>query len=353
MSGQSGVTANTQSEQTGQNQAQIDTGHCNQQVLHYCGHIISKDQTGRFPKNNQQKLSKEIAEHFSTNNITSVFGSVAAGADILIAEEAIKQGYLVNLILPFDRESFRRQSVAYSGKSWLHRFERVIEQSNSLTQVYFNQPKDENATYALCTEVAIGLAMIEKARIHELSKKQPHKLDSPFSKTDPAKAAQLTIWDGLLTENIAGTYPDMLRWQATGYQTKFLSSLVESEARTFKSKDTVQLQPMDIVLYSEDGQIEKLATLSDIELLLADPKRLSNSLLDLNHDIFGPAFDGDSVPTGITARAAGHIAFHSEIKKQQNENIMQVLSRKSHSKNNHNASNHSAIEIIGTPMWVL
>ena len=69
-----------------------------------------------------------------------VVTAAAAGADLLIVEEAIKRRIPIHLLLPCDRSRFRAVSVADQGERWTSSFDRVVElvtgdDSNSLVEL--------------------------------------------------------------------------------------------------------------------------------------------------------------------------------------------------------------------------
>ncbi|WP_454798175.1 TRAFs-binding domain-containing protein [Novosphingobium lindaniclasticum] len=57
----------------------------------------------------------------------AVFGALAAGSDIVIAEMAQARGARLNIVLPLSLPAFRHISVAQYGGDWAERFDRLIE----------------------------------------------------------------------------------------------------------------------------------------------------------------------------------------------------------------------------------
>ena len=62
-------------------------------VLHYCGHIIAPPgAAGRFPADQESGVTAKAKAFFAANEIGRVVGSLASGADIIIAEVALAAG---------------------------------------------------------------------------------------------------------------------------------------------------------------------------------------------------------------------------------------------------------------------
>jgi hypothetical protein len=80
-------------------------------VMHYSGHRIGY----RFPEMEEARARGEIAERLRKREVGFGYGSLAAGADILFAEELLHSGAELNVTLPFDLEEFRQISVAPAG----------------------------------------------------------------------------------------------------------------------------------------------------------------------------------------------------------------------------------------------
>lgn len=90
------------------------------------------------------------------------YGALAAGADILIAEALIARGAELHLVLPVLPAAFRARSVVPYGAAWLPRFDRLFEQTASVTIVSAGEILTE-AAIMLAAQVAKGAAM-ENAR---------------------------------------------------------------------------------------------------------------------------------------------------------------------------------------------
>ncbi|MCP4042471.1 MAG: DUF4071 domain-containing protein, partial [Gammaproteobacteria bacterium] len=97
-------------------------------VALFVGHMI--DQPGRkrarFPERLVPEVEIALGRSIDQRKIGIGYTSLACGADILFAEQMIRRGHELNIILPFDKSDFIQTSVAFAGKLWIQRFESVL-----------------------------------------------------------------------------------------------------------------------------------------------------------------------------------------------------------------------------------
>ncbi len=138
-------------------------------VLFYAGHIIAPPGAeGRFPADQEDAVREAISDFFETNNVGFAFGSLAAGADLLVAEECMRRDVDLYAFLPFKREDFIETSVATAGGDWLERFEtcyawaeeRAGEDRGSITYATDGAYLGDDSLFSYCAEFAMGLAIL-------------------------------------------------------------------------------------------------------------------------------------------------------------------------------------------------
>lgn len=97
-------------------------------VVAFAGHMV--DAAGRdsprLPPAKMPALAATLRARTSALRDPIVYTSAACGADLLFIEAAIERGAEVNVVLPFDRDDFVRNSVAIGGDSWVTRFESAL-----------------------------------------------------------------------------------------------------------------------------------------------------------------------------------------------------------------------------------
>lgn len=103
----------------------------------------------RFPLRNIARVSRDVGRALGELKPSTVVGSGACGADLLVLEAAAELGIRRRVILPFDRVTFRASSVSDRPGDWGPRFDAVINQviaQGDLVELALD-PKND-ATYA-------------------------------------------------------------------------------------------------------------------------------------------------------------------------------------------------------------
>jgi hypothetical protein len=168
------------------------------EVLHYCGHMTAPaGSPARFPHDQQAAVAAQVREHLRARRIGFAHGSLANGADIIIAEVALELGAELHLVLPFEIEEFVAISVAPGGPGWSERFQRCLAAATSVTVASDSAYNGDNVLFAYAARIAMGLAMNRAASID-------------------ARTWQLAIFDGEDGTNQAGTGHDIRQWAHAG-----------------------------------------------------------------------------------------------------------------------------------------
>lgn len=87
-----------------------------------------------------------------------VYGALAAGADIVVAELAVARGAELHLILPVSIDAFRAQSVVPYGADWAVRFDRLLALAAEI-EAPIEQNRVSRAAVVLSEDIAMGLAI--------------------------------------------------------------------------------------------------------------------------------------------------------------------------------------------------
>ena len=178
----------------------------NRTVIHYTGHMIAPDGAGgRFPAFAEAHVAKRIKVELNSHNVGYGFGSLACGADTLIVEALLDRDGEVNVVLPFETDSFVKESVAGGGANWLNRFDLCRRRVQRMVQATDGDYTGDAEVFAYASRLAMGLAML---RAQQLS----------------SKLIQLAVWDGRETEQKAGTFADIRTWQAHRLETVKIDS---------------------------------------------------------------------------------------------------------------------------------
>lgn len=87
-----------------------------------------------------------------------VYGALAAGADIVVAELAVARGAELHLILPASIDAFRARSVMPYGGDWAARFDRLLELAVEI-EAPVEQDRVSRADVILSEDIAMGLVI--------------------------------------------------------------------------------------------------------------------------------------------------------------------------------------------------
>jgi tetratricopeptide (TPR) repeat protein len=168
-------------------------------VMHFSGHIIAAaGKTGRFRAEEEDAVRAGIAKLLAAENVGAGYGSLAAGADILFAEELLARGGALHVILPFAVAEFIEVSVANAGKGWVERFQSCLASARSVRYATEDAFLHHDRLFQYCSHLAMGLAILAARHMQ-------------------TRVLQGVVWDGVATAGIAGTVSDIQAWRRTGH----------------------------------------------------------------------------------------------------------------------------------------
>ena len=133
------------------------------------GHMIDAPdrKTPRFPKEKVEAVRAKIAQQLEQWDIVAgdlaVCGG-ACGADILFAEECLRRGAQVRLLLAQAIDDFVRDSVRYAGSDWVQRFYMLREKADVAMQPErLGKAPNDVSIYARTNLWIINTARVEAA----------------------------------------------------------------------------------------------------------------------------------------------------------------------------------------------
>ncbi|MEE8206651.1 MAG: TRAFs-binding domain-containing protein, partial [Nitrospinaceae bacterium] len=145
----------------------------------------------------EEMLREQIRNLLEKHKIKIAFGALACGADLMIAEEILKQNGELNVILPFSREEFKRTSVSPAGPVWEEKFDRALERAASVYEIVEDAYTGYDLLYEACSLQIMGLAYLRSQTLGSL-------------------AYQVALWNGQPSASPGGTAAAMQRWEALG-----------------------------------------------------------------------------------------------------------------------------------------
>jgi len=166
-----------------------------EKVVLCSGHMIDAPGrvTPRFPDSKAESVRAEITrqlEQWKTGDKDLAICAGASGADILFAEECLKRGTALRLLLAQKREDFVRDSVQPAGRQWVERFHLLGQKAQVSTLPAAPRPEEDDLSIYERT----NLWLIETAR-NEVAK--------------GAKLYALLVWDEKRTGDGPGGTSDV------------------------------------------------------------------------------------------------------------------------------------------------
>lgn len=205
-------------------------------VIHFCGHMFVEDET------EETKLTQAVSDFLGKHDVGYAYGALAAGSDILIAEQVLKRGAELNIVFPFVQEDFIAQSVVPAGGQWLDRFEACLGKANNITfatEMHYVGDPDQ---FSYASKVAMGMS---KLRAQYLGN----------------KPKQLAIWDGVPSNGPAGTGADVAAWETYGGSSETIAAgnINRDLNRSEAPDDDVHKRTLAAILFTDFPGFSKLA----------------------------------------------------------------------------------------------
>jgi adenylate cyclase len=169
-------------------------------VIHYCGHRVDTAPRSRFPPGIADDVARRVAVVLDEYRCGIAYGSLACGADILIAEQLVDRRAELHVILPFDADEFEHESVRSGGPGWTTRFRSLLDAATSVTFAYDSSYLGDAELFTYASRLAMGRAII---RARSLG----------------AEVRQLAVWDQQPALERAGTAHDTAVWRRAGHDT--------------------------------------------------------------------------------------------------------------------------------------
>ena len=291
----------------------------NPPVLHYCGHRISNDlDVGRFPLSALDRVTADIDAWFDSRSFSRAFGSLASGADILVAEACIARGIDLDVVLPFSAAEFAETSVADSGADWVERFWRCLDAAARVGLACDCEYLGDDVLYGYAANLAMGGA---RNRARSLG----------------TEAVQLAIWDGGESPGDAGTAHDIEVWRSVGGTVEVIDSMGAGTTDSFVGVGQLSRQIRAVVFgdlkgYSRLGdldiqafQAKVMAPLSEVlrnagdgvlvaqtwgdglKVIFSDVAVAATAALDIQSALAGVDLEAAGLPADFGLRLSGHV----------------------------------------------
>lgn len=141
-------------------------------VVAYTGHMmLGKNMDAQAQDRESSDLRRRIKEFIQKSQPKAAFGALAAGSDILIAEEMLAANVELHVILPMRLKLFQLKSVdpgdpknlPSGARRWQERFRNCLSQAHSVTFADTDGAvavRDEDSLFREASRLAVGQALL-------------------------------------------------------------------------------------------------------------------------------------------------------------------------------------------------
>ena len=195
-------------------------------ALHYCGHLIDSD------PHSLDGVAEQVIEFLEPRDVGFGYGSLASGADIIIAELLVDRGVELHVVLPFGSEEFVQVSVAPAGPEWSTRFENCLARATSVTYASDSAYAGDDELFRYNSRIAMGHALNRAA----------------FLGID---VEQLAVWDGQPAQSTAGTARDIDAWSRSGNSTSVIPIAPRRPKAAIRRPPSETTREIDAILFTD------------------------------------------------------------------------------------------------------
>lgn len=169
-------------------------------VFMFCGHMMPTRDSG-----GEAELAAHVRSVLEEENARIGYGALASGADIVIAEELLRSGGELNVVLPFEKNAFIEQSVLPGGNGWEQRFMSCIAQARTTTMVTDMPFMNDATQFTYGSLICMGMARLRAEHLR-------------------GDVLQLAVWDGVTAhpDDPAGTAVDIANWTRAGGRARII-----------------------------------------------------------------------------------------------------------------------------------
>jgi class 3 adenylate cyclase len=193
-------------------------------VVVFAGHLIDRPDRAqtRFPSALEHAVGSAIRERLGRTDVGFGYASAGCGGDILFLEslEALKAE--AHIVLPYDRDQFRADSVdIVPGADWGERYERALARATEVVTASDQRMAGGGMSYEYGFRMLDGTAGV-----------RADELDTDL--------VCLAVWDGKAGDGPGGTAGSVERWRAAARHLEIidLAQLMQREGLgTIKTAD--------------------------------------------------------------------------------------------------------------------
>ncbi len=180
--------------------ARIESSFHVPRVVVFAGHLVDRPGRAqpRFPPALESAVHNAIRDRLRNSDVGFGYASAGCGGDLLFLETVSELGAETRVVLPYEREQFRADSVdIVPGSDWPARFERALANAADVVTASDQRMAEGGMSYEYGFLMLDGTAGV---RADELD----------------TELMCLALWDGKPGDGPGGTASSVERWKAGG-----------------------------------------------------------------------------------------------------------------------------------------
>lgn len=191
-------------------------------------------------------IRAEAERVFEEQNVGNVFGALACGSDIVIAEAALDLGIPFHAVLPFPIDRYAELSVVIGDTEgvvpWRKRFDDVLEQAASLTLIDDELPldRDLDGHFFYGFRFLAGAAMLRADVLQ-------------------AECRLVAVTDGSKSKNVAGASRAVADWLNAGRPLDPIAYPFVRKAQIGRARGATAFRPVVLVWDVSGGRADEAA----------------------------------------------------------------------------------------------
>jgi len=136
-------------------------------IVVFAGHLIDRPEraSARFPAELEPAVRAAIESRIKKIAPGFGYASAGCGADILFFEALLESGGEAHVVLPYEKEQFIKDSVAFANSDWVNRFERILERATSVTTASSERIEEGSMSFEYANLLLFGLAEIRARQL--------------------------------------------------------------------------------------------------------------------------------------------------------------------------------------------
>jgi class 3 adenylate cyclase/tetratricopeptide (TPR) repeat protein len=242
-------------------------------VVAFAGHMVDQDDrtVPRFPPRLEPMVKDAIRQCLSKLNAGFGYASGACGSDILFHEVMLEMKGESYVILPYEKERFRKDSVEFvRGSDWGKRLDNVIAQAIDTQEVSKQRQRGSDVSYEFANLMLHGLASVRAEQLE-------------------TKLVPVAVWDGKTGTGVGGTASTVERWRRLGLHVEVID--LEEILRCDCPSVSTQAAAFPATVSNHDSEVSSEFAPEIRALLFADAEGFSK-LTDEEVPLFAQHFLG-------------------------------------------------------------